>query len=657
MKRLLAWIGALGWLAGSPAMAQEPFRTVKAPPERGSLVHYIGNRPPLVPNRLLPLPPGTVRPLGWLRHQCQALADGLTGRLDEISQYCVLENNAWVDPSGMGHSPWEEAPYWLRGLTHLAYVMDDPALKAKALRWLKPIMRYQRANGYFGTEENLKVGDLWPNMLVLDALRVHHEATGDPQVIAFLEKYFMFQRNIPPDLFLYRSWQKVRGGNNLDSIYWLYNRTGGEGLLELAALNHRNTARWYESIPTPHGVNIAQGFKEPAIFYQQNRDPSYLASPEKVYRSVMNYFGRYPGGMFGADEVCRQGYDGPRQGAETCSMMELMASHAFLGALTGETKWGDRAEDVAFNSLPAAFSPDLKALRYLTSANLPQADRADKSPMINNQGEMFTFRPDLYRCCLHNAGMSWPILTENLVFATRDGGAAFLMYAPCLARVRVGASGREAVLRVRTGYPFRETVDLEVVSAPPGAFPLYLRIPGWCSRAEFSVNGRPVGVASGSQGWAAIFRPFRSGDTVRARFPMKPEPIAYDPNRAGFSIVRGPLAYSIRIREEWRRRGSHRGWARWEVFPNSPWNYSPSDSQLEVVERPFRENAQVFTPEYSPVFIRMKARRVPGWGLEKNGLPQEIGRTPLASSAALEDIELVPMGCARLRITVFPRLE
>jgi hypothetical protein len=656
MRTPLPWVLAL-CAATSALPAQDRFQGSEGPPTAGRRVHYVGNRPPLVPNRLLSLPPGDVRPLGWLRYQCQGLADGMTGRLDAISRFCRRDGNAWVDPAGMGHSPWEEVPYWLRSLTHLAYVMDDPLLKAKALSWLRPIMANQRANGYFGTEENLKDGDLWPNMLVLDAVRVHHEATGDPAVIAFMEAYFAFQRKIPPDLFLYRSWQKVRGGNNLDSIYWLYNRTGGEGLLELAELNHKNTARWYRYIPTPHGVNIAQAFREPAMFYQQNRDRTYLESAYEVYRSVMAYFGRVPGGMFGADEVCRQGYDGPRQCAETCTMMEFIASHAFLSALTGDPKWADRCEDVAFNSLPAAFAPDLRGLRYLTAPNQPQADRSNKRPLINNDGEMFTFRADLYRCCNHNAAFGWVSFAENLYLATRDGGLAAMLYAPCRVSARVGGSGRRVVLLQRTGYPFRDTVEIEVVSGGPERFPLYLRVPSWCRKAEFWVNGVPAGSVGGEAGWARVERTFRSGDVVKARFPMRVEILNFDQTRAGFSIMRGALAYSIRIGEDWRKRGETKGFPRYEVFPSTPWNYSPVDGPLEVVERPFPVNGQAFTPDQAPVILRTKGRRVPSWGLEKNGLVQEIGAKPMMAAPGTEDITLVPMGSARLRISVFPKVE
>ena len=70
----------------------------------------------------------------------------------------------------------------------------------------------------------------------------------------------------------------------------------------------------------------------------------------------MDEYGQVPGGMFAADENARAGHTGPRQAAETCSMAEYMLSHEMLIGITGDAKWADRAEDVAFNSLPAAMT-------------------------------------------------------------------------------------------------------------------------------------------------------------------------------------------------------------------------------------------------------------------------------------------------------------
>src|SRR5205085_10483351 len=79
-----------------------------------------------------------------------------------------------------------------------------------------------------------------------------------------------------------------------------------------------------------------------------------------------------------------------------------------LTRISGNPIWADRAEDVAFNSLPASMTVDLKALHYLTAPNMIQLDRTNKAPMIENDGDMLSYNPYQYRCCQHNVAFAWP---------------------------------------------------------------------------------------------------------------------------------------------------------------------------------------------------------------------------------------------------------
>jgi hypothetical protein len=224
----------------------------------GDNAFYRGNRPPLAPSPLMKLPIGAVRPEGWLRHQLELTADGFSGRLPEVSKFCKYEGNAWVSREGTGERGWEEVPYWLKGFTDLGFVLGDSRINNEARRWLDAVLSNQREDGYFGNRSNLEIRrgqqpqmntdrperilDLWPNMIMLYPLRSLYEATGDERVIPFMTKYFRWQLNLPVSEFLPGSWQKYRGGDNLDSIYWLYNRTGEPWLLELAQRTHERTA-------------------------------------------------------------------------------------------------------------------------------------------------------------------------------------------------------------------------------------------------------------------------------------------------------------------------------------------------------------------------------------------------------------------------------
>ena len=196
-------------------------------------------------------------------------------------------------------------------------------------------MKASRPDGYFGprmveNEHQKNKGntpDLWPNMLMLWCMQSYYEYSNDARVIPFMTKYFKWQTTVPDEKLLKIYWENSRGGDNLYSIYWLYNRTGEKWLLELANKIHRNTANWSQknNLPNWHNVNIAQCFREPATYYMQTKDSSYLDATYNDFYLVRNLYGQVPGGMFGADENARKGFDDPRQGVETCGMVEQMA--------------------------------------------------------------------------------------------------------------------------------------------------------------------------------------------------------------------------------------------------------------------------------------------------------------------------------------------
>ncbi len=70
-----------------------------------------------------------------------------------------------------------------------------------------------------------------------------------------------------------------------------------------------------------------------------------------------------------------------------------MHSFEMLTKISGNPLWADRCEEIAFNSLPAAMTPDEKGLHYLTGANMVQLDRGNKAPGLQNGGMMFSYSP------------------------------------------------------------------------------------------------------------------------------------------------------------------------------------------------------------------------------------------------------------------------
>lgn len=140
-------------------------------------------------------------------------------------------------------------------------------LPAESKRWIDGILANQREDGYFGpvclkTAEG-GAPDLWSHMLVLDVLHSYYEYSGDKRVPSFMLKYFRWQNS--QSLKSYRvGWGALRWADNMAVIYWLYNMTGEEWLLELSRKIHENSVNYTTEIPNWHNVNLAQGIREPA---------------------------------------------------------------------------------------------------------------------------------------------------------------------------------------------------------------------------------------------------------------------------------------------------------------------------------------------------------------------------------------------------------
>ncbi|MDR2423671.1 MAG: glycoside hydrolase family 127 protein, partial [Prevotellaceae bacterium] len=281
-------------------------QVLERPLTNSSNAYYVSNRPPLQPQPFIKLPTGAVQPEGWLKQQLVLQKNGLNGHLSEISAWLQKKDNAWLENGGQWG--WEEVPYWLRGYSDLAYLVKDTAMLNEAKFWIESILNSQREDGNFGPiHRNNGKQDFWPNMVVLWLLQSYHEYTNDERVLSFMSNYCRYLRTVPDEDFLSSYWENSRGGDNLWSVAWLYNRTGDSDLLDLAAKIHRNTANWTKStqLPNWHNVNIAQCFREPATFYMFTKDSSLLAASYNVQSLIRRAFGQVPGGMFGADENAR----------------------------------------------------------------------------------------------------------------------------------------------------------------------------------------------------------------------------------------------------------------------------------------------------------------------------------------------------------------
>ena len=305
-----------------------------------------------------------------------------------------------------------------------------------------------------------------------------------------------------------------------------------------------------------------------------------------------------------------------------------------------------------------------------------QSDSENHSPGIANSGPFLSMNPFSSRCCQHNHSQGWPYYSENLVYATPDNGVAFVMYAACTADVKV-ADNKKITVTEETNYPFDENITI-TIDKGKAEFPLYLRIPSWTKKAEVYVNGEKQTVTPVSGKYYRINREWKKGDRVSLRVPMSLSMRRWQVNKNSVSVDYGPLTLSLKIKEryvkrdsketaihdsKWQKNADASQWPTTEIYADSPWNYAlylnPENAlgDIEVVKKPWPADNFPFTLESVPLEFKAKGRQVPSWTLDATKLCGVLPDECAPKATTLDDITLVPMGAARLRISAFPTTD
>jgi hypothetical protein len=272
------------------------------------------------------------------------------------------------------------------------------------------------------------------------------------------------------------------------------------------------------------------------------------------------------------------------------------------------------------------------------------------------------------------------------------------MYVPSVLNWTAGSGADDITINEETDYPFSDSIVFTMSVKKEIPFTFYIRIPGWCTGPKVFINGQHV-TSPLKAGYIPLSRKYKNGDKVIVKLPAELR-LVNGPEK-GISVFRGPLLYALKIKEDWQfdttdKRSTH-DFPAYNVYAESPWNYA-----LDVNSTNLRTAVKVIQKKYSgypwdientPVELKVPARIVGGWGLLKkhemeaekwdvvrnaqghvvnwvrSGTTVQKGDwtfTPALPDAKTikkglsvktDSVILVPYGCTKLRISVFPKTE
>lgn len=618
-----------------------------------------------------PFPLGTVRPRGWLARQLRIQADGLSGHLDEF--WPDVGKSQWFGGDAEG---WERAPYWLDGVIPLAWTLDDVGLKERISRYIQTIVRSQRSDGWYSPypgDAAEQPYDLWAILLANKVMAQYHDATGDESVLLAVEASLRALARGVERTPLY-NWGRYRWFEGLIPIFYLYERTGEAWLLELAArlreqgFDYRAFYREGDvTVPTPrrglwkwgkHVVNTGMAVKAGALAWRLTGLEEDRLEPSRMLALLDRHHGQVTG-MFTGDE-CLAGKN-PAQGSELCAVVEFLYSLETALSVLGDPAMGDRLERVAFNALPATFTPDMWAHQYDQQVNQVQCTHNPDHMWTTNgpESNVYGLEPN-FGCCTANMHQGWPKLAAHLWMRTPDEGIAAVAYGP--SEVRFAPKGIPVTVSADTEYPFREKLELTINAQGRVTFPLLLRVPSWSEGAFVRVEGGDAAVL-GAGTFHRLEREWQGNTLLSLHFPMRPRVIIR--YNDGVAVERGPLVYSLRLEESWTRINAEKPGRElphgdFEVRPASPWNYGivlpreEPETGLRFQEQPVGERP--FSPEGAGMEARVQGRLLPSWRTV-HGWAGEFAPGLHESPEPLEELTLIPYGCTNIRVTEFPRLK
>lgn len=556
-----------------------------------------------------------VKPKGWIRNALQAEKMGVPSNLNRIGY--PFDSKCWEKKSlteggYLEWWPYEQSAYWIDALVRTAGLLDDDELYDKVKSQIDTVMQDE---DWFIGPKDLKEHERcfrWPLGIMARALYARWSLTGDK---TYLEKLRDCYLNDSSDYSGYRDIV------NIETMFKVAEHFDDERLYQKALKayetfdasdeKHSNAASMLrDNIPYQHGVTYNEQAKLAAVMYSYTGEKKYLEAAEKGYQKLDDNF-MLPDGVPASCEFT-EGNE-TKWAHESCVLSDYTWSMGHLLEASGNGKYADKLEWAFLNGTFGAIGPHFKTFQYFSTVNQPVAVRNGMNKNIKDF--VFTprmaYQPHHYpECCAGNIGRVIPNYVLRM-YQTMEEGICVSLYGDsvydgeCMRLIQTG------------GYPFGDSVKLEVHLKKETECKLRLRIPGWTKAYCLKLNGEKASTEV-VDGYVTVT--VREDDKIELVF----EKIfaAHESPEKGIYYTYGPFLMALKIEEDWQwDKLEIRQTAEFPAYnlrPSSPWNYCVSGDetaeirQYDVSENPFWDG--------NSIEIKIDARVLKNWELVEESL-------------------------------------
>jgi DUF1680 family protein len=475
------------------------------------------------------------------------------------------------------HIFWDsDVAKWIEAASYSLATHPDPALDRLLDEVIALIASAQQPDGYLNVHFTVvEPGKRWTNLRdchelycaghLIEAAVAHYEATGKRTLLDVLCRYADHidatfgadkKRGYPGheelELALVKLYHATGEGRYLKlSQYFVDERGRQPHYYDAEAVARGEDPRkwWassyeYSQCHAPvreqtqavgHAVRAMYLYSGMADVAAETGDETLLAACRRLWDDTTLRKMYVTGGVgsSGHGEAFTRAFDLPNETAyaETCAAIGLVFFAHRMLQIEANGRYADVMERALYNGVLSGVALDGKRFFYVN----PLASSGS-----HTRQEWFGCA-----CCPPNIARLLASLGAY-VYSVADPAVYVHLYVAGTGKTQI--AGRRVTLTQQTNYPWGGTVSITVGMDRPVAFPLMLRIPGWCSRHKIKVNGQTI-KATTPNGYARISRRWSDGDRVELLLEMPVERIAAHPLVAEdvgrVALQRGPIIYCL----------------------------------------------------------------------------------------------------------------
>jgi DUF1680 family protein len=285
-----------------------------------------------------------------------------------------------------------------------------------------------------------------------------------------------------------------------------------------------------------HAVRAMYLYSAVADLAAECDDPSLLETCDRLWDNLINKRMYITGGIGPSrhNEGFTTDYDLPDETAyaETCATIGLVMWNHRLLQFEGDRRFADVMERGLYNG-------------FLSGVSLAGNTFYYENP-LSSDGNHHHVPWFMCPCCPPNVARIIASI-GNYFYSTGPDSLWLHLFAGNEAEVQI--NGAPVKVKQSTLYPWDGAVGLELGMEKPQTFTLHLRVPSWCKQFRVAINGTEQALKPEKNGYLAIKREWKDGDSVMYGMDMPIQAVYANPAvrqlEGRVAIQRGPVVFTL----------------------------------------------------------------------------------------------------------------